>query len=81
MARIQTRKGKSRTTFTATVRIKGFTPVARTFDTKGEAKSWAADIEKEMRIGRYQDVRPAVLMIGLIEPPCDRPNGATLRSS
>jgi hypothetical protein len=41
MARIQTRKGKSRTTYTASIRIKGFPPVARTFDTKGEAKSWA----------------------------------------
>lgn len=59
MARIQTRKGISRTTFTATVRIKGFTPVARTFDTKGEAKSWVANIEREMRMGRYQDARPA----------------------
>jgi integrase len=58
MARIQTRKGKSRTTFTATVRIKSFTPIARTFDTKGEAKSWAANIEREMRMGRYQDARP-----------------------
>jgi integrase len=32
--------------------------VARTFDTKGEAKNWAATIEREMRMGRYQDVRP-----------------------
>jgi integrase len=58
MARIQTRKGKSRTTFTATVRIKSFTPVARTFDTKGEAKDWAANIERDMRMGRYQEARP-----------------------
>jgi hypothetical protein len=58
MARIQARKGKKRTTYTATVRIQGFDPIARTFDTKGEAKNWAADIEKEMRMGRYQDVRP-----------------------
>jgi integrase len=57
MARIQTRKGKKRTTYTATVRVKGFPALARTFDTKGEAKSWSADIEKEMRMGRYQDVR------------------------
>ena len=41
------------------VRVKGFSPLARTFDTKGEAKTWAADIEKEMRMGRYQDARPA----------------------
>lgn len=59
MARIQTRKGKKRTTYTATVRMKGFTALARTFDTKGEAKSWAADLEKEMRTGRYQDARAA----------------------
>jgi integrase len=59
MARIQTRKGKNRTTYTASVRIKGFPPVARTFDTKGEAKNWAATVETEMRMGRYQDVRPA----------------------
>ena len=59
MARIQTRKGKKRTTFTATVRVKGFPPLARTFDTKGEAKNWAGDIEREMRMGRYQDIRPA----------------------
>ncbi len=59
MARIQTRKGKKRTTYTATVRMKGFSVLARTFDTKGEAKIWAADVEKEMRAGRYQDTRPA----------------------
>ncbi len=59
MARIQTRQGKKRTTYTATVRVKGFDPLARTFDTKGEAKSWAAEIEREMRMGRYQDARPA----------------------
>lgn len=59
MARIQLNKGKKRTTYTATVRVKGFPTLARTFDTKGEAKSWAADVEREMRLGRYQDVRPA----------------------
>jgi len=58
MARIQTRKGKNRTTFTATVRVNGFDNCARTFDTKGEAKTWAANIEREMRMGRYQDIRP-----------------------
>ena len=58
MARIQTRKGKRRTTYTATVRVKGFPALARTFDTKGEAKNWATETEKEMRMGRYQDVRP-----------------------
>jgi len=58
MARIQTRKGKNRTTFAATVRVSGFDTCTRTFDTKGEAKTWAANIEREMRMGRYQDIRP-----------------------
>jgi site-specific recombinase XerD len=49
MARIQTRKRKKRIPFTATVRVKDFPPLARTFDTKGEAKTWAAEIEKEMQ--------------------------------
>ena len=57
MARIQTRKGKKRTTYTATVRIRGFTAIARTFDTKGEAKTWASELEKQMRMGRFQDAR------------------------
>lgn len=59
MARIQARKGKRRTTYTATVRMKGNPALARTFDTKGEAKKWAADIETELRAGRYQDTRSA----------------------
>ncbi|MEE4243454.1 MAG: site-specific integrase, partial [Desulfopila sp.] len=59
MARIQLRKGKTRTTYTATIRVKGQSSVSRTFDTKGEAKSWAAEVEREIRMGRYQDVRPA----------------------
>jgi len=58
MARIQTRKGKNRTTFAATVRVSGFDTCTRTFDTKGEAKTWAANVEREMRMGRYQDIRP-----------------------
>ncbi|MFH1076719.1 MAG: hypothetical protein V1753_07790, partial [Pseudomonadota bacterium] len=59
MARIQTRKGKKKTTYTATIRMKGIPALARTFDTKGEAKNWVADVEKQMRVGCYQDNRPA----------------------
>lgn len=44
-------------TYTATIRIKGTPSLARTFDTKGEAKQWAADIETKVRAGRYQDTR------------------------
>ncbi len=63
MARIQARKGKKRTTYTATVRVKGFPALARTFDTKGEAKKWASDVEMDARSGRYQDTRPAEKML------------------
>ncbi len=41
MARIQARKGKTRTTFTATVRVKNFDPIARTFDTDLATKKWS----------------------------------------
>lgn len=74
MARIQTRKGKKRTTYSATVRIKGYPVICRTFDTKGEAKSWAADVEKEMRMGRYQNMLPIekVTFAELIEKYLER---------
>jgi hypothetical protein len=35
MARFLTRKGKKKTSYTATVRIKGFDSLSCTFDTKG----------------------------------------------
>lgn len=59
MARILTRKGKRKTTYTATVRIKGYESVSRTFDTKGEAKVWAAEVETEMNGRRFKDPRRA----------------------
>ena len=59
MARILARKGKRKTTYTATIRIKGYESVSRTFDTKGEAKVWAAEIETEMKRRRYKDPRRA----------------------
>ena len=59
MARILTRKGKKKTTFTTTVRIKGYESVSRTFDTKGEARTWASEIESEMKGRRFKDPRRA----------------------
>jgi len=59
MARIRVYKGKYRTTYTATVRIKGYDSVSATFDTKTEAKNWAAQIEAEMRSGRYNNMKSA----------------------
>lgn len=63
MARIIPRKGKRKTTYIATIRIKGYESVSRTFDTKGEAKSWAAEVETEMKRKRYKDPRQANLSL------------------
>ena len=59
MARIVARKGKKKTTYSVTVRLKGHESVTRSFDTKGEARSWAAEIEAEMKNRRYKDPRRA----------------------
>lgn len=59
MARLLTRKGKKKTTFTITVRVKGYESVSRTFDTKGEARTWAAEVEAEMKGHRFKDPRRA----------------------
>ena len=59
MARIRVYKGKFRTTYTATVRVKGHNSVSATFDTKTEAKNWAAQIEVQMRSGRYINQKTA----------------------
>jgi integrase len=63
MARILTRKGKKKTSFTATVRVKGYESVSRTFDTKGEARTWASGIESEMKKRRFKDPRRANLTL------------------
>ena len=59
MARILTRKGKKKTTYTITVRVKGYDSVSRTFNTKGEARTWAAELEAEMKNQRFKDPRRA----------------------
>lgn len=43
MAGIIARKGREKTVFTATVRDEGYESVSRTFDIKGEARTWAAE--------------------------------------
>jgi len=40
-------------TYHVQVRIKGFPPQTKTFDTKAVAKQWAAQVETELRAGRY----------------------------
>jgi len=64
MARIVARKGKKRTTFTITVRVKGFESISRTFDTKGEARTWAAEVETEMKNHRFKNPRTTNLNFG-----------------
>ncbi len=59
MARILTRKGKKKTSYTATVRVKNFDSLSRTFDTKGEARAWAAEVESNMKNQRFKDPRRA----------------------
>ncbi len=59
MARIQTRKGKKGTTYTATVRLKGHPPIARTFDRMAMARDWAREVEAAIKAKRYNDPRRA----------------------
>lgn len=40
-------------TYHVQIRIKGFPPQTKTFDTKTVAKQWAAQVETELRAGRY----------------------------
>jgi integrase len=64
MARILTRKGKRKTSYTVTIRVKGFDSLSRTFDTKGEARTWAAEIESKMKNQRFKDPRRAQQTLG-----------------
>ena len=46
--------------YLATVRIKGYPSVCRTFDTKGEAAAWAAKTEESIKAQKYNDPRLAM---------------------
>jgi integrase len=59
MATYQTRKGKNKTTITATVRIKGHKPITNTFPTKKAARAWAGEIEAAIYARKYNDPRLA----------------------
>lgn len=45
--------------FHVQVRLQGFPPQTKTFDTKTEAKRWAQYVETELRAGRYMPVARA----------------------
>ena len=44
----------------AVVRIKGHPPVCNHFDRKQEADGWAADVERQIRLGQYRFDRHSV---------------------
>lgn len=54
MATIQERKKKNgKTTFTATIRVKGYPPLSATFDRKSDARLWIQEHEPDMKKGRH----------------------------
>lgn len=55
--RIETSKGKVR--FRARIRIAGFPSKTATFDKMGDARSWASEVESDMRLARYLPDRVA----------------------
>ena len=61
MASVYTRKNEDGTTcWRAVVRIKGHPSVSNHFERKQEADDWAADIERQIRLGQYQFDRQSV---------------------
>ncbi len=55
MAWIRTRKLKSGTRYTATIRLKGHRPVSATFGRKADAQDWAAITESQIKRGAFID--------------------------
>ena len=61
MASVYKRKNEDGTTpWRAVVRIKGHPTVCNHFERKQEADDWAADIERQIRLGQYQFDRQSV---------------------
>lgn len=63
MARILTRKGKKKTTYTITVRVKGYESISRTFDTKGEARHVLSGLVQQLPTpftAREKNTQPSV---------------------
>ena len=55
MASIQKRKNKNGTShWRAVVRIKGYPTVCNHFDRKQEAEDWAADVERQIKLGKFK---------------------------
>ncbi len=63
MARIVARKGKKKTSYSVTIRLKGEKSITRSFDTKGEARTWAAEVETEIKNKKFKDPRHAQITL------------------
>ncbi len=59
MATIQKRKWKTKTTFRALVRRKGFKDLHKSFNTRADAQVWARDIERNLDRGLATDYSEA----------------------
>lgn len=63
MAQIRTRRGKKGVTYQATVRMTGHPAAIRTFDSKGAARTWAAEVEAAIRDRRYNSPKLALITL------------------
>src|SRR5688500_8689127 len=55
MATIRVRSGKHGVTYHAQIRQAGHRAITKSFATRGEAKSWARDLESKLAKGDYSD--------------------------
>jgi integrase len=72
MATIEKRENARGVTHRAKVRLKGHPPVTRSFPSKAAARGWAAEIEAEMRNGRYAPRSGRTLAAAINEYVVDR---------
>ncbi len=82
---IKRKNGDGSTSYVAQVRIKGFKPVAKSHDTKAEAKAWSEETEEALRAQRKLDQAPraelsTVTVRSLIKAYLKDPNTEKLRS-
>lgn len=72
MATYKEINGKKGKKYQATVRVKGYKPIYKTFDKKTAAKAWAEEAETQMRKGKYrpaaikEDIKPILTVDDLI---------------
>lgn len=84
MATVLKRKTGQGVSWLAQVRIAPYKPTSKTFQTRQEAKQWAADLERELRSERSaRRTRPTLTKLtvaGLVRQYLDDPGTAALRS-